>query len=94
MALSSISLRLGLWLVVVAVERLRKKARGRAGPRGPAHSAGGALFWSANATTVCPTLGGDGRTEVKGTTEDRIRDDGNLSFFVKVNDVHCDCSGE
>ena len=33
---------------------------------------------------------GDGRTEVEGTTEDRIRDDGNLSFFVKVNDVHCD----
>ena len=35
---------------------------------------------------------GDGRTEVEGTTEDRIRDDGNLSFFVKVNDVHCDCT--
>ena len=33
-------------------------------------------------------LCGDGRTEVEGTTEDRIRDDGNLSFFVKVNDVH------
>ena len=29
---------------------------------------------------------------MEGTTEDRIRDDGNLSFFVKVNDVHCDCT--